>query len=78
MVTLAPELPPPLPDGAKQTTLPVMEPVTSAPLEEIPPLLVLVVTVAVIKVLPQDWPTTVNIHDGSTVIICGLFDDHVT
>ena len=73
-----PPLAPPLPDELKQTTLPVMYPVTSAPWEEIPPLLVFVVTVAAISVLPHDCPTTVNIPDESTVIICGSLDDHVT
>lgn len=77
-VMLGPEPPPPpLPDE-KQVTLPVMEPVTNAPFDEIPPVLVFVVIVAEIKVPPQESPVTVSNPDESTVIICGVFEDHVT
>ncbi len=59
----------PLPDPVKQTTFPVMYPVTTAPDDEIPPELLLVVTVAEIRVAPQASPVTVNMPDESTVII---------
>jgi hypothetical protein len=49
-----PPPPPPVPPPVKQTRLPVIYPVTMAPFEETPPELVLVLTVADTKVLPQD------------------------
>jgi hypothetical protein len=73
IVRLGPELPPP-PVPVKQTTLPVMNPVTTAPVEDIPPALVLVVNVAETSVPPHVNPVTVSRPEASTVIICMSFD----
>lgn len=71
-------LPPPLPEPVKQVTFPVIYPVTIAPEDEIPPLLVFVFTVAETSVAPQDWPVTVKSPEASTVIIWGVLEFHVT
>jgi hypothetical protein len=65
--------PPPL-----HTTLAVMEPVTIAPDDEIPPELLFVFTVAEMIVPPHAAPVTVITPEESTVIICGVFELHVT
>lgn len=70
--------PPPPPELPKQVTFPVMNPVTAAPEEEMPPALVFVVTVADMSEAPHDAPVTVTTPAESTVIICGVFDVHVT
>jgi hypothetical protein len=69
-------VPPPL--AVKQTTFAVMKPVTSAPDDEIPPELLLVVTVAEISVAPHVAPVTVITPAEFTVTICGVFEVHVT
>ena len=68
--------PPPLP--VKHATLPVMNPVTTAPEEEIPPALVFVVAVADTSVPPHENPVTVTRPEESTVIIWGVFEAQVT
>jgi hypothetical protein len=70
-------VPPPL-ELVKQTTFPVMYPVTSAPDEDKPPELVLVVSVAETSVPPHDSPVAVSKPVESTVNICGVFDVQVT
>jgi hypothetical protein len=62
-------LPLPPPEPVKQTTFPVMYPVTIAPDEDNPPMLVLVVRVAETRVPPQVIPVTARRPVGSTVII---------
>lgn len=62
----------------KHTTLPVMNPVTNAPEEEIPPELLPVVIVAEIRLAPHASPVTVSTPDESTVIICGVLEVQVT
>jgi hypothetical protein len=74
----APPPPPPLPVPVKHTTLPVMNPVTNAPEEEIPPELLPVVIVAEIRLAPHASPVTVSTPDESTVIICGVLEVQVT
>jgi len=73
-----PPPPPPPPVPVKQVTFPVMNPVTRAPEEEIPPALMFVVTVADTSVAPHASPVTVITPEELTVIICGVFDVHVT
>ena len=65
------EPPPPAP---AQVTLPVMNPVTTAPEEEMPPELVFVVTVAEMSVAPHVAPVTVTRPAESTVIIFVVLD----
>ncbi|HXY02847.1 MAG TPA: hypothetical protein VEI49_04675 [Terriglobales bacterium] len=62
----------------KQVTFAVIVPVTIAPEEEIPPVLLFVFTVAEIKVFPQAWPVAVINPVELTVTICGVFEVHVT
>jgi hypothetical protein len=68
--------PPPL--LVKHTTFAVMDPVTIAPDDEIPPELLFVFTVAEMIVPPHAAPVTVITPEESTVIICGVFEVHVT
>ena len=68
----------PVPLLLKHTTLAVMNPVTIAPDDEIPPELLLVFTVAEMIVPPHATPVTVITPAESTVIICGVFEVHVT
>jgi hypothetical protein len=77
-VTLSAGFPLPPPDPVKQTTLPVMYPVTRAPEEESPPELVFVVNVAETSVAPQLSPVAVSSPVELTVIICVSFELHVT
>jgi hypothetical protein len=58
----------------KQTTFAVIVPTTSAPDEDKPPALLLVVTVAVIRVFPQELPVAVIRPVELTVTICGVFE----
>ena len=72
-------LPPPPPlELVKQTTFPVIYPVTMAPEDEIPPSLEFLFTVAEISVAPQASPVTVRSPDESTVIICGVLEFQIT
>ena len=71
-------MPPPPLELVKQATFPVIDPVTMAPDDEIPPALELVFTVAETSVAPQARPVTVRSPEESTVIICGVFEFHVT
>jgi len=66
----------PLP--AKQITLPVIEPVTIVPEEEIPPALVFVCRVADTSVLPHASPVAVSRPVEFTVIIWVVLETHVT
>jgi hypothetical protein len=69
---------PPLPLLVKQTTFAVINPVTTAPDDDIPPALLPVLTVAEINVPPQDSPVAVSKPvAASTVNIWGVFDDQV-
>jgi hypothetical protein len=78
-VTLKSGLPLPPPVPVKQTTFAVINPVTTAPDDDIPPALLPVVTVAEISVPPQDSPVAVSMPVvASTVNIWGVFDDQVT
>ena len=77
-VTLKAGFPLPPPDPVKQTTLPVMYPVTSAPEEDSPPELVFVVNVADTSVLPQLPPVAVSSPVEFTVIIWVSFELQVT
>ena len=61
--------PAPLPEPVKQVTFPVINPVTIAPEDEMPPVLVFVFTVADTSVAPQASPVTVRSPEESTVII---------
>jgi hypothetical protein len=61
--------PAPLPEPVKQVTFPVIYPVTIAPEDEMPPVLVFVFTVAETSVAPQASPVTVRSPEESTVII---------
>ena len=70
-------VPPPL-ELVKQTTFAVMNPVTTAPDEESPPVLVFVVSVAETSVPPHDSPVAVSKPVASTVNICGVFELQVT
>jgi hypothetical protein len=70
--------PPPLLVLVKHTTFAVMDPVTIAPEDEIPPELLFVFTVAVMIVPPHASPVTVITPAEFTVIICGVFEVHVT
>lgn len=67
---------PPLPE--KQITFPVIDPVTIAPDEEIPPTLVFVFMVAVTKVVPQVTPVAVSNPVELIVIIWLAVENHVT
>jgi hypothetical protein len=58
----------------KQTTFAVIVPTTSAPDEEMPPALLLVATVAVIRVFPQASPVAMIRPVELTVTICGVFE----
>ena len=69
-------MPPPPLELVKQATFPVIDPVTIAPDDEIPPALELVFTVAETSVAPQARPVTVRSPEESTVIICGVFEFH--
>jgi hypothetical protein len=69
---------PPPPELVKQTTFPVIYPVTIAPDEDKPPELVLVLSVAETSDPPQVIPVTVRRPVESTVIICVSFEAHVT
>ena len=69
---------PPPPELVKQTTFPVINPVTIAPAEVNPPALEFVVTVAETSVFPQEMPVTVKSPVESTVIICGVLEVHTT
>lgn len=62
----------------KQTTVPVMYPVTSAPCEDILPVLEFVVTVAETSALPQASPVATSSPVGVTVAILVVFEAHVT
>ncbi len=62
----------------KQTTFAVMVPLTSAPEEEIPPALSLVVNVAEMILAPHASPVAVIIPVGLTLTIPGVFEDQVT
>ena len=62
----------------KQTTLAVMYPVTIAPVEEIPPELLFVVTVAEIRAPPQATPVAVSRPVELTVAMSGVFEAQVT
>jgi hypothetical protein len=64
--------PPPVP--VKQTTFAVILPGTIAPDEDMPPALLLVVTVAVIREPPQKLPVAVIRPVELTVTICGVFE----
>jgi hypothetical protein len=77
-VTVRAGAPAPPPLLVKHTTLAVMEPVTIAPDDEIPPELLFVFTVAEMIVPPHAAPVTVITPEESTVIICGVFELHVT
>jgi hypothetical protein len=55
-----------------------MEPVTSAPDDDIPPELLFVVTVAEISAPPHAAPVTVITPVEFTVTSCGVFEVHVT
>jgi hypothetical protein len=70
-----PEPPPLLP---KQTTFAVMLPVTIAPDEDLPPALLFVVTVAVMREFPQAKPVAVIRPAELTVTTCGLLEAQVT
>lgn len=70
--------PPPLLEPEKQTTFPVIYPVTMAPEDEIPPSLEFLFTVAETSVAPHVRPVTVTSPEASTVIICGVLEFHVT
>jgi hypothetical protein len=67
---------PPFPE--KQITFPVIDPVTTAPDEEIPPALLFVFKVAFTRVLPQVAPVAVKRPAALIVIIWVAVDDHVT
>ena len=56
-------------EPVKQVTFPVMYPVTTAPLEDRPPSLLLVVIVAETSDAPQERPVAVRRPEASTVII---------
>jgi hypothetical protein len=77
MVRLGPVVLPPL-VPVKQITFPVINPVTTAPVEEIPPALVLVVIVAETRDPPQESPVAVRRPVALTVIIWVSFDAQVT
>ena len=62
----------------KQATLAVIVPITSAPDEDIFPMLLFVITVAVIRVPPQASPVAVIRPVELTVTICGVFEAQVT
>ena len=68
-------VPPPLP---KQTTFAVMVPETIAPFEDLFPALLLVVTVAEIRVFPHSKPVAVIRPVGLTVTMPGASEAHVT
>jgi hypothetical protein len=68
----------PVPPPVKQTTFPVIYPVTIAPEDEMPPALELVLRVAETRVPPQLNPVTFNSPEELTVIICGVFEAQVT
>ena len=70
--------PPPPPLALKQITFAVMKPVTIAPDDDMFPALLLVVTVAEIRVLPQDSPVAVARPVELTVTMSGVFDVQVT
>ena len=70
--------PAPLPEPVKQVTFPVIYPVTMAPEDEMPPVLLFVFTVAETSVAPQARPVTVKRPEASTVIIWGVLEFHVT
>lgn len=78
--TVRVELPvPPPPVPLKHTTLAVILPVTTAPEELRPPVLVFVLTVAeMIVPVPHTKPVAVINPVGLTVIICGSSEPHVT
>jgi hypothetical protein len=62
----------------KHVTFAVMVPVTIAPDEDKPPLLVFVFTVAEIRVPPQARPVAVIRPVVFTVTICGVFEAQIT
>jgi hypothetical protein len=61
-----------------QTTVAVIVPITAAPDEEMFPLLVFVVTVAVISELPHAWPVAAITPAELTVTICGVLEAQTT
>jgi hypothetical protein len=65
-------------EPVKQVTFAVMVPVTMAPDEDSPPLLLFVFTVAEIRVPPQAWPVAVIRPVVFTVTICGVFEAQIT
>ena len=74
-----PPLPPPPPlELTKQTTLAVIEPVTTAPDADRPLASAFVCTVAEIRVLPQAAPVAVSRPVELTVNISGVLDAQVT
>lgn len=68
----------PPPAAVKQTTFPVMYPVTMAPGAFWLEASLLVVTVAETSVAPQAWPVAVSRPLELTVIICVSFENQVT
>lgn len=77
-ITLNGGFPLPPPDPVKQTTFPVMYPVTTAPEDESPPALLFVVNVADTSVVPQLPPVAVSSPLELTVIIPVSFELQVT
>jgi hypothetical protein len=70
--------PAPVPVPVKQVTFAVILPVTRAPEDEIPPILLFVLTVAEMRVPPQESPVAVIKPVAFTVTICGVFEFQVT
>jgi hypothetical protein len=66
------------PEPVKHVTFAVMEPVTIAPDEDRPPLLLFVVFVAETRVFPQKSPVAVIRPVEVTVTICGVFEVQTT